>query len=78
MPAGVVGATIRMYLEKYEPATGDLKKMPLDVIKELADVSVSSCLLLLVFARSSSLAVDPVCGAACRGVRGDVCVRGVV
>ena len=40
LSAGVVGATIRMYLEKYEPATGDLKKMPLDVIKELADVSV--------------------------------------
>jgi len=37
---GVVGATIRMYLEKYEPATGDLKKMPLDVIKELADIAV--------------------------------------
>ena len=37
---GVVGATIRMYLEKYEPATGDLKKMPLDVVKELADIAV--------------------------------------
>jgi len=38
---GVVGATIRMYLEKYEPATGDLAQMPLDVVKELADVAIS-------------------------------------
>jgi len=38
---GVVGATIRMYLEKYEPATGNLSQMPLDVIKELADVAIS-------------------------------------
>lgn len=37
---GVVGATIRMYLEKYEPSTGDLTLMPLDVIKELAHVAI--------------------------------------
>jgi hypothetical protein len=37
---GVVGATIRMYLEKYEEASGNLSKMPLDVIKELADIAI--------------------------------------
>jgi len=29
-----------MYLEKYESSTGNLTQMPLDVIKELADVAV--------------------------------------
>jgi phosphoglucomutase len=37
---GVVGATIRMYLEKYEPASGNLSQMPLEVVKELADIAV--------------------------------------
>jgi phosphoglucomutase len=38
---GVVGATVRMYLEKYEAATGNITQMPLDVIKELADIAIS-------------------------------------
>ena len=43
---GVVGATIRMYLEKYEEATGNLSMMPLDVIKELADIAIMVLKLL--------------------------------
>merc|ERR1711998_688263 len=42
---GVVGATIRMYLEKYEPATGNLSQMPLEVIKDLADVAIKAAKL---------------------------------
>merc|ERR1711959_178018 len=37
---GVAGATIRMYLEKYEAADGDLTKHQFDVVKPLADVAL--------------------------------------
>jgi len=36
---GVAGATIRVYLEKYEPKEGDLKQAPFDVVKSLADIA---------------------------------------
>ena len=38
---GVAGATIRMYLEKYEPPTGDLTKHAFDVVKPIADIALS-------------------------------------
>ena len=41
---GVVGATIRMYLEKYEAASGNLTQMPLEVVKELAEACFPSSL----------------------------------
>merc|ERR1712178_580631 len=37
---GVAGATIRMYLEKYEPPTGDVNKHAFDVVKPIADVAL--------------------------------------
>jgi len=37
---GVAGATIRMYLEKYEPKTGDLKQSAFDVVKPLAKIAL--------------------------------------
>lgn len=37
---GVAGATVRMYLEAYEPPTGDLAKNPFDVVKPLADIAL--------------------------------------
>lgn len=37
---GVAGATIRMYLEKYEPASGDLGKHQFEVVKPLAAVAL--------------------------------------
>lgn len=37
---GASGATIRMYLEKYEPPTGDLNKHQFDVVKPLADLGI--------------------------------------
>eukprot|EP00287_Rhodomonas_sp_CCMP768_P010722 CAMPEP_0196729820 /NCGR_PEP_ID=MMETSP1091-20130531/10065_1 /TAXON_ID=302021 /ORGANISM="Rhodomonas sp., Strain CCMP768" /LENGTH=685 /DNA_ID=CAMNT_0042072739 /DNA_START=19 /DNA_END=2077 /DNA_ORIENTATION=- len=37
---GVVGATVRMYLEKYEASTGDLDQHPLEVVKPLADLAI--------------------------------------
>jgi phosphoglucomutase len=36
---GVVGATIRLYLEKYEAPTGDLTKNPLEVVKSLGELA---------------------------------------
>jgi phosphoglucomutase len=36
---GVAGATVRMYLEKVEPAGGDMGKHAFDVIKPLADIA---------------------------------------
>jgi len=38
---GVAGATIRMYLEKLEPATGDLSKHAFDVVKPIADIALA-------------------------------------
>jgi phosphoglucomutase len=38
---GVAGATIRMYLEKYEAATGDLGMHQFEVVKPLAAVALS-------------------------------------
>jgi len=38
---GVAGATIRMYLEKYEPPTGDLNQHPFTVVKPIADIALS-------------------------------------
>jgi len=37
---GVAGATVRMYLEKYEEATGDLGKHQFEVVKPLAAVAL--------------------------------------
>merc|ERR1719152_687739 len=37
---GVAGATIRMYLEKYEPPSGDLTKHAFDVVKPIADIAL--------------------------------------
>merc|ERR1719444_486458 len=37
---GVAGATVRMYLEKYEGATGDLSKHQFEVVKPLAAVAM--------------------------------------
>merc|ERR1712226_1493603 len=36
---GVAGATVRLYLEKYEPPNGDLTKHAFDVVKPLAAVA---------------------------------------
>merc|ERR1739845_31017 len=36
---GVAGATVRMYLEKYEPPEGNLTKHAFDVVKPLAAVA---------------------------------------
>merc|ERR1712178_483043 len=38
---GVAGATIRMYLEKYEPANGNLEQGAFDVVKPLADIALA-------------------------------------
>merc|ERR1719195_685746 len=37
---GVAGATVRMYLEKYEAATGDLGKHQFEVVKPLAAIAM--------------------------------------
>merc|ERR1712117_945426 len=37
---GVAGATIRLYLEKYEPPTGKLDQHQFDVVKPLANVAL--------------------------------------
>merc|ERR1719276_847999 len=37
---GVAGATIRMYLEKYEAADGNLEQGAFDVVKPLADIAL--------------------------------------
>merc|ERR1719190_90006 len=37
---GVAGATIRLYLEKYEPATGDLGQHQFEVVKPLAAIAL--------------------------------------
>merc|ERR1712176_1552886 len=36
---GVAGATVRLYLEKYEPASGNLNQHQFDVVKPLADIA---------------------------------------
>merc|ERR1719386_215807 len=36
---GVAGATVRLYLEKYEPATGKLDQHQFDVVKPLAEIA---------------------------------------
>jgi len=38
---GVQGATIRLYLEKYEPRTGKLDDYVLDVVKPLAGLALA-------------------------------------
>jgi len=38
---GVAGATIRMYLEKYEPADGNLTQGAFDVVKPLAELALT-------------------------------------
>merc|ERR1719230_1637176 len=38
---GVAGATIRMYLEKYEAADGNLSQHQFDVVKPLAEIALS-------------------------------------
>merc|ERR1719471_2837632 len=37
---GVAGATVRLYLEKYEAPTGDLGKHQFDVVKPLASIAL--------------------------------------
>merc|ERR1719236_398460 len=37
---GVAGATVRLYLEKYEPPEGDLGQHQFDVVKPLAEVAL--------------------------------------
>merc|ERR1719428_2215032 len=37
---GVAGATVRLYLEKYEPPTGDLGRHQFDVVKPLAKIAL--------------------------------------
>merc|ERR1719510_394527 len=37
---GVAGATIRLYLEKYEPKDGDLKRDQFEVVKPLAEAAL--------------------------------------
>merc|ERR1711939_1267804 len=37
---GVAGATVRLYLEKYESASGDLGKHQFDVVKPLALIAL--------------------------------------
>merc|ERR1719203_2420463 len=37
---GVAGATVRLYLEKYEAATGDLGKHQFEVVKPLAAIAL--------------------------------------
>ena len=38
---GVAGATIRMYLEKYVPPTGDLAMHAFDVVQPLAEIGLA-------------------------------------
>merc|ERR1719264_981954 len=37
---GVAGATIRLYLEKYEPTSGNLDQHQFDVVKPLASIAL--------------------------------------
>merc|ERR1712232_1407872 len=37
---GVAGATIRLYLEKYEPASGNLTQHQFEVVKPLAAIAL--------------------------------------
>merc|ERR1712078_147824 len=37
---GVAGATVRLYLEKYEPPTGNLTQHQFEVVKPLADIAL--------------------------------------
>merc|ERR1711865_498418 len=37
---GVAGATVRMYLEKYEPKDGNLEQGAFDVVRPLADIAL--------------------------------------
>jgi len=37
---GVAGATVRLYLEKYEPASGDLGRHQFEVVKPLAEIAL--------------------------------------
>merc|ERR1719412_2801089 len=38
---GVAGATVRLYLEKYEPPPGNLDQHQFDVVKPLADIALA-------------------------------------
>merc|ERR1719161_1635301 len=37
---GVAGATVRLYLEKYEPPTGNLTQHQFEVVKPLAEIAL--------------------------------------
>merc|ERR1712157_393154 len=37
---GVAGATVRLYLEKYEPPSGNLGQHQFDVVKPLAEIAL--------------------------------------
>merc|ERR1719453_230973 len=50
---GVAGATIRMYLEKYEPADGNLEQAAFDVVKPLAEIALEVSQLPAVTGRDA-------------------------
>merc|ERR1719231_1626751 len=48
---GVAGATIRLYLEKYEAPEGDLGRHQFEVVKPLADIALELSALKTYVAR---------------------------
>merc|ERR1739836_7831 len=50
---GVAGATVRLYLEKYEPASGNLDQHQFDVVKPLSAVALQLSNLKLYTGRSA-------------------------
>merc|ERR1712232_892089 len=50
---GVAGATVRLYLEKYEPADGDLGKHQFNVVQPLAEIALELSKLVEFTGRST-------------------------
>jgi len=50
---GVAGATVRLYLEKYEPPSGNLTQHQFDVVKPLADIALELSQLVSYTGRTS-------------------------
>merc|ERR1719276_215251 len=50
---GVAGATVRLYLEKYEAPTGDLNQHQFEVVKPLADIALQLSQLATYTGRAS-------------------------
>merc|ERR1719161_1425028 len=50
---GVAGATIRLYLEKYEPADGNLNQHQFEVVKPLAKIALELSQLATYTGRDS-------------------------